>query len=262
MKKFVLSILSALFLTTSIITGGASAASNDTGRDQALQTANAYFQDIIKSSADGQMGIPLKSFTIVATDSSNEDDIKLSVQLTYDEFGTLPVAPYSVVKKDGKYSVKHDIITFNSDPKSSEYGTVKVGNAVNNQQKAGMSINSDISGSFYSSIVNGTPAAGSYLTTYFSGQSFTNTQTNITINGWQTKNSGTDIISLAYGIAAKLSGGNFNNLSTSSFFDGDIPSSGTWLSAYLSGVTTGSDRCIFVSNRSYSRANVSGNAYQ
>lgn len=259
MKKSVLFLLTFVLI---FISSNEVIASSNQSTDDAIQVAHTYFNTIVKESADGSDGIPLKDYKIVKVDSSEKDIIKLSVALTYDEFGTLPVAPYEVIKTNGEYQVKHEIVTFDSDPESPNYGMVELGNRESAVKDSGnIRPNAVISGSYYRHTIYGQASPTYAITTYLTGQSWSNTKSNITINGAQEKLSGEDLL-LSYGVAAYLGGGNYNKLKSSSYLSGDYPKNGANFNVYLTGVPLGDSRCIFVKSGASSKALVTGNAYE
>lgn len=263
MKKLV-TIIASVIILGSLSTGIVSAESNTSASP--VEVATNYYQSLISSSDNGQSGVPLESFNIVGVDSSNVDEVILDVQLTYEGIGQLPITPVAVIKLNGHYAIKQENVVYDMDPKSATFNEIKDEPATLNYQGAvtgGITPFSVISGSYYYNDVYANSVGFDYATTYFVGRKFSNTQKSLTLNGWQIKNSGVENISLQYGIAAVLSGGGTAELAAAStWFNGDYSSTGTWLTQYFTNVTTGSNRCVFVRNKSVSTAIVSGNVYE
>ncbi|GMK39469.1 hypothetical protein PCCS19_25230 [Paenibacillus sp. CCS19] len=261
MKKMMLSLVSSVILATFMLIGGAYAAAPDNSTKDAIKVANEHFRKLIIDSADGHDGNPLKAYNIVAQDTSDANNVQISVELVYEGSEALPPVPYFIVKENGSYKVKETIVQIDLNPLSPNYKKVRVGNA--KISKGGDIITyAVISGSFYADeILANSGGLNSSTTTYF-GHTFSNTKTNITINGWQEKSSGTESLSLRYGIAVKNAGGVYTDLATSSLVTGNVPQNGTWFNRYLTNVTVGNNRCVFVENTNYSKALVAGNAYE
>jgi hypothetical protein len=268
MKKM-LSIVSTIVLSTSLLLSGVNAAPAkvDEGSSAALKVANDYYSNIVTSSADGHDGVPLENFTVTLVDDSDLNDIKLSVELTYSGLDTFPSTPVSVVKEAGEYLVKKEVVAYNINPSSPEYGTVIEGETYIDDQpisSGGFGTSAVINGSYYYNDVYANNAGpNSYATVYFTGRAFNNTKTSLTLNGWQEKRSGQGQIGLTYGIATTLAGGSIGELRVGGTpFIGEYAENGTWLTQYFTNVPTGSNRYVFVRNAANSSAFVSGNVYE
>ncbi|SDX32553.1 hypothetical protein [Paenibacillus sp. CF384] len=129
-KTFLMALgMLSLVLTSVVVVSSATPSKNASNGQAAVAAAAAYYQDIIETSADGNEGTPLKSFKILSADSTDVNNVQLQVALTYEGSGTMPPAPVTIVKEQGEYVVKQEIIVYDMNPKSPTYKTAKVGNA-------------------------------------------------------------------------------------------------------------------------------------
>jgi hypothetical protein len=91
--------------------------------EAATSIVTDYFTAIMKLS--DSKGAPLNSFKIVKTDSSNPNDIRVSVILKYQDHQEWPALDYSIIKVDDTYQVQKQICVFDSIPESPTKGIAK-----------------------------------------------------------------------------------------------------------------------------------------
>ncbi|NHN35499.1 hypothetical protein [Paenibacillus agricola] len=81
----------------------------------AVEALDSYLTNVVTTKPKGW--IPLKSYEIINVDESIPQQTKITVVLTYEEFGEMPAVDYIVKKENGEYKVVERTISFTADGK-------------------------------------------------------------------------------------------------------------------------------------------------
>ncbi|CAH1218367.1 hypothetical protein PAECIP111893_04418 [Paenibacillus plantiphilus] len=97
--------------------------------ESAKSMVSNYFSAIMQQ--EGKGGAALTDFKITNVDSSDLSDIKVTVNLKYENIPELPAANYHVIRIDNTYQVKKQFCAYDLIPNSRTHGTVNCSSSGN-----------------------------------------------------------------------------------------------------------------------------------
>ncbi|OIB02148.1 hypothetical protein AK95_04350 [Paenibacillus sp. LC231] len=208
---------------------------------------------------------PLKNYKISQIDDSNPQNISFSVELTYDDLGTLPPVPYEAELVNGSYKIEPvENVIVDMDPESSEYRSVvvedKVTYASDEQNDNGSEISPYATLSYY---------AGDFIyeneLKFFNTSLFDTTKGSVTIIGWQQSNLGVPteyVVALRYTIATTGTSGQIIKLGNAVQVPGEYKKDTDRFTKICTSITNGKNRALLVENKGTGNVKFAGNTYE